>query len=232
LVRAMAMESHDVPIPHKARSSHWKWLSPKPFTIILATLLGLLGSIGQFLFIEDYDNSIAGIAEQIHDIEQRVATLRSTQNEYFNGYVVANLLFALNPADSTQDRGVTADMYRLAVLDKAAPFRAIMAELSMAGVFPFTETNDKYRTLSEAARADLTRENYVALNEFEKSILDRALTLQHDLQDKYFVALDAKNKLEAARDNRRYWLTMLTAIITILMLAANLIAERRAARPT
>lgn len=203
------------------------WL--KTSTLILATVMSLLGSIGQFFFIDSYDDVIGARTAEMRNIESRATTLRSTQAEYFNSYVQANLLFALNPADITVNKGVTGQMYQLAILDRAFPFRAIMGEMAIAGLFEFKSTNDQYRKLSEAAREDLSYESYSALNAFEKDILDRALTLQHSMQDRFFVAQEEKAVAETARDKRRLWLTLMTAIGTILLLAANLMEETKKA---
>ncbi len=209
------------------KKSQLFWL--KTSTLILATVLSLMGSIGQFFFIESYDDVIGARSAEMRDIETRAATLRSTQAEYFNSYVQANLLFALNPADITVNKGVTGQMYQLAILDRAFPFRAIMGEMAIAGLFEFKSTNDQYRKLSEAARADLSYASYSALNAFEKDILDRALTLQHSMQDRFFVAQEEKSVAETARDKRRLWLTLMTAVGTILLLAANLMEETKKA---
>jgi hypothetical protein len=213
--------------PARRKRSQLFWL--KTSTLILATVLSLMGSIGQFFFIETYDDVIGARTAEMRDIESRAATLRSTQAEYFNSYVQANLLFALNPADITVNKGVTGQMYQLAILDRAFPFRAIMGEMAIAGLFEFKSTNDQYRKLSEAARADLSYESYTALNAFEKDILDRALTLQHNMQDRYFGAQEEKSAAETARDKRRLSLTLMTAIGTILLLAANLMEETKKA---
>ena len=215
------------PNPSRVKKSQLFWL--KTSTLILATVLSLMGSIGQFFFIETYDDVIGARTAEMRDIESRAATLRSTQAEYFNSYVQANLLFALNPADITVNKGVTGQMYQLAILDRAFPFRAIMGEMAIAGLFEFKSTNDQYRKLSEAARADLSYGSYSALNAFEKDILDRALTLQHNMQDRFFVAQEERTLAETARDKRRLWLTLMTAIGTILLLAANLMEETKKA---
>ena len=215
------------PIAKKTRHSQAFWL--KSIILVIATTLSLLGSVGQFLLIESFDDVIGARAAELRAIETRAATLRSTQAEYFNSYVQANLLFALNPADISVNKGVTGQMYQLAILDRAFPFRAIMGEMAIAGLFDFKTTNDQYRALSEKARADLSYESYSALNAFEKDILDRALTLQHSMQDRYLVAQTEKAEAEAARDARRLWLVLMTALGTVLLLVANLVEEKKKA---
>lgn len=211
------------------KSSGFLLFSLKPLTLIFATVLSLLGSFGPFLFIETFDTVIGARAAEMREIESRVSTLRTTQNEYFSSYVQANLLFALNPADINVNRGVTGQMYRLAILDRAFPFRAMMGEMAIAGVFDFKVTNDQYRKLSEAAQADFTYESYTALNNFERGILDQAHVLQDKLQDRYFIAQNEKVVAETGRENRRLWLAVMTALGTILLLAANLMVERKKA---
>ena len=202
-------------------------MSAKPLTLVLATVMSLVGSFGSFLFIEGLDGISAARTSEMRDINTRIATLRTTKNEYFNAYVQTNLLFALNPAETSTNRGVTGQMYRLAILDRGFPFRAMMAEMAIAGVFEFKATNDQYRKLSEAARADLTLESYAALNGFERGILDKAHELQDKLQERYFVAEDEKTAAESEKDKRRMALAVLTALGTILLLAANLIVEKK-----
>ena len=208
-----------------SKPSQFRWL--KPVTLVIATVLALLGSLGQFVFVESFDVQIGERTAEMRDIEAHAATLRTTQNEYFNSYVQANLLFALNPSDTSVNRGVTGQMYQLAILDRAFPFRAILGEMAIAGLFDFKTVNDQYRALSEKARADLTYASYNALNGFEKDILDKAQSLQYKMQDRFFVAQNEKAAAEMARDNRRFWLTAMTALGTILLLGANLMEERK-----
>ncbi len=209
------------------KRSQYFWL--KMATLILATVLSLLGSAGQFFFIETYDDVISARTSEMRQIESRASTLRSTQAEFFNAYVQANMLFAMNPSDVKVNKGVTAQMYQLAIIDRAFPFRAILGEMAMAGLFEFKATNDQYKALADAARADLGYESYNALIAFEKDILDRALTLQHNLQDRFFVAQEERALAEDERDKRRLWLTLMTAVGTILLLAANLMEETKKA---
>ena len=199
----------------------------KPAALVIGSVLSLFGGVGQFYFVDSYGGVASARSGEMREIERTLATLRTTQNEYFNAYVQANLLFALDPADISRNRGVTAQMYRLAIYDRAFPFRAIMAELAISGVFEFKSNNDKYRELSDAARAELTFERYNALNTYEREILDKAFELQKKLEDRHFVAEEEKNVAENVRDVRKNWLMILAAFGTIFLLAANLVAERQ-----
>ncbi len=215
----------------QARPRRWLFSGAvKPLALVVGSGLSLMGSVGQFFLIDGYDAIASARASEMRGIEKTLATLRTTQNEYFTAYVQGNLLFALDPADTSRNRGVTAKMYQLAIIDRAFPFRAIMAELAIAGAFEFKPTNDRYRELSEAARADLTYERYTALNMFERDMLDKAFALQGRLQDRYYEAEREKAQAESAREVRRTWMMVLTGLGTILLLAANLLAELRVGR--
>jgi hypothetical protein len=198
----------------------------KAATLIIASGLSLFGSAGQFFFVESWEEVAAERDAEMRDIERRVATLRATQTEYFNAQVQGNLLFALDPADGTRNRGIVGKLYQLSLIDRAFPFRAILAELAMAKTFDFTTVNGEYKRLNEAASADFSFQNFVAITAFERDILDKALDLQHKLQDRYIVAQAEKAEAERTSDRRRVWLIALTGLGTCLLLVANLIVGK------
>lgn len=197
--------------------------SLKSLTLVVATTLSFLGSAGQSFLVDTWDDVVEARTTEMREIENRISTLRETQSEYYNAYVQGNLLFALNPADESRNRGVVGKLYQLSLYDRAFPFRSILAELALAGAFDFTTTNDTYRKLHEAARGDLTFASYVAVNNFERDILQKALDLQHALQDRYFAAQKEKAAAEQSSDKRKVWLIALTAVGTCLLLVANLL---------
>jgi hypothetical protein len=201
------------------------FLTLKFVTLIFATALSLLGSLGQFLLIDSWDELVSSRASELRLIESRVATLRASQNQYYNAYVQGNLLYAMDPADQSTDRGLTAKMYQVALYDRASPFRALLGELALAGLLNFKTTIDAYKALADTARADLSYGSYTAVNLFERDILDKALDYEHNLQARYLDAQSEKADAEQARDRRRLWLTIITALGTCLLLGANLMAE-------
>lgn len=203
-----------------------RFLRLRAVTLVMAAVLSLVGSGGQFVLVDYWEDTAAARDTEIREIERRVATLRSTQTEYFNAQVQGNLLFALDPADQSKNRGLVGQLYRLALLDRAFPFRAILAELAMAGTFDFTTTNNEYKRLHEAASTSLSFDNFTAVTVFERQILDQALDLQHKLQDRYFAAQTEKAVAEQMADRRRAWLIALTGLGTCLLLGANLMTIR------
>ncbi|HMN70721.1 MAG TPA: hypothetical protein PKA55_02505 [Rhodoblastus sp.] len=206
------------------------WLvrpSPKVAAIVIGFVLSIIGAAGQFFYVDAIAGKVDGKNDEIRRIDARVSTLRETQVQYFNAQVQSSTLFALDPADETRQRGVVAKLYQLNLLDKAFPFRALMAEMAIAGLFEFKPVNDAYRALNEAARADLTFENFQKLNAFEREILDRALDLQHKLQERRLVVAQEAASLAAERDRRKLTLVLLSSLGACFLLVANLLSERR-----
>jgi hypothetical protein len=200
---------------------------PKTIAIVVGFMLSLIGAAGQFFYVDALGAQVEAKEAELRRIDQRIATLRETQVQYFNTQVQSATLFALDPADETRRRGIVAKLYQLNLLDKAFPFRALLAEMSLAGLFEFKTVNDSYRALNEAARAELTFENYTKLNAFERDILDRALALQHDLQDRHFTVAGEAAALAGERDRRKLTLVLLTCLGTCILLIANILSERR-----
>ena len=198
----------------------------KALTLVLAAGLSIFGSAGQFLLVDSWDSMASKREIELRDIERRVATLRSTQTEYFNAQVQGNLLFALDPADGTRNRGLVGKLYQLSLIDRAYPFRAILAELALAKTFDFSTVNAEYKKLQAAASSDFSFKNFTAVTMFEREILDQALDLQHKLQDRYFEVQNERILAEATRDRRRAWLIALTSLGTCLLLGANLICGK------
>jgi hypothetical protein len=205
-------------------------ITPKLAAILIGFVLSLLGSAGQFFYVDPLASMVEEKQGELRRIEARVATLRDAQVQYFNAQVQSATLFALDPADETRRSGLVAKLYQMNLLDKAFPFRALLAEMAMAGLFEFKPVNDAYRGLSEAARSGLTYENYQKLNAFERDILDRALSLQHNLQERHLTIASEVAERAAQRDRRKLALVLLTCLGTCFLLVANLLSERSPAK--
>ena len=195
-------------------------------TLILATILSLFGTVGQFYFVDSLEDKVAARTEEMRSIETRTETLRTVQSAYFNAQVQGNLLFALNPADRTVSKGIVGDLYGLALYDRAFPFRSILGELAIAGAIDFKTINDRYNALREAAMRDFAYAPFMAVGEFERQILDQAMTLHGALQDRYWKASDEKSKAEAEAARRRAALLAVTGLATCLFLLANLMGVK------
>lgn len=197
--------------------------SLKALTLIVATALSLVATVGQFYFVDSAEGAAKQLGEEMRSIEARTETLRTAQSAYFNAQVQGNLLFALNPADRSINKGVVADLYSLALYDQAFPFRSILGELAIAGAITFKTVNDDYNALRERAMTDLDYASFTAVGEFERKILNDAMTLHGQLQDRYWKAREERSAAEAETSRRRALLLAIGGLATCLFLVANLI---------
>ena len=203
----------------------------RPMTILMATGFSLLGSLGQFFIVDSYHLVAAAKAGELQQIERSLSVISETQSRYFTAYSQSNLLFAINPDGMKASDSIVSKLYTFSLLDRSFPIRALLAEMSLAGGFAFKPEVEKYEQVTTAARANFTMETNRALTEYEQGLLDRAFTLQDQLQEKHHKLTLEKADAETARETRRGWLVGLTAIGTILLLAANLMVDRRGGNP-
>ncbi len=194
--------------------------------ITLATLLSLFGTVGQFFFVEGPEGAAKARAEEMRAIETRTETLRNAQHAYFNAQVQGNMLFALNPADESVNRGIVGDLYQLALTDRGFPFRSILGELAIAGAIEFKPVNDQYNELRIKAMDLKDYDSFTAVGEFERQALDAAFALHGKLQDRYWAAAAEKDAAEAEAKNRRLILLGAASLATCLFLIANLLGVK------
>jgi hypothetical protein len=152
--------------------------------------------------------------------------LRTAQAAYFNAQVQGNLLYALNPADRSVNKGITGDLYQVALLDRSFPFRSILGELAIAGAIEFKPVNDRYDAIRTRAMTDFSYDAYMAVGAFEHESIDQAMALHGALQDRFWKAQEEKEKAEAIADRRRALLIAVAGAATCLFLLANLIGVR------
>jgi hypothetical protein len=194
--------------------------------ITLATLLSLIGTVGQFYLVESVEDVAKARAQEMRDIETRVENLRGAQSAYFNAQVQSNMIFALNPADRTVNKGIVANLYQLAIYDRAFPFRSILGELAISGAIKFETVNAEYNNLREAAMADLGYASFMAVGSFEQKIIEQAMTLHGALQDRFWKAQAEKDAAEATAKARRAALLAVAGLATCLFLVANLLGVK------
>lgn len=199
----------------------------KALTLCLATFLSIFGSLGQYFLIENYTDIIEARAAEMRAIQQQVSTLREAHGLYFTAYTQSNLLFALLPTREVPGADNNRLMYRLTLLDRGFPFRAILASLSNAKAVDFVVAREKYDALRDAAMKDFTYESYIALSNYEKDMVDKAGALTDTLQERLIAAEEEKAVAEAARDKRRSLMIVFSVAGTLLLLGANLVVERR-----
>lgn len=192
----------------------------------LATLLSLFGTVGQFFFVDAAEGVAKARTQEMRDIETRTETLRSAQNAYFNAQVQGNMLFALNPADRSVNKGIIGDLYQLAITDRGFPFRSILGELAIAGAIDFKTVNDQYGELRRQAADTMDYAAFTAVGEFERQALDAAFALHGKLQERFWAAAAEKDAAEAEARRRRLVLLGAASFATCLFLCANLLGVK------
>lgn len=217
------------PVPRKRRSLKMLLRGRRGILrgliLVLATVFSLVGTIGQFYFVDKLQDTIAARAEEKRSIETRTEILRVAQSAYFNAQVQGNMLFALNPADRSVNKGIVGDLYRLAIYDRAFPFRSILGELAIAGAINFKSVNGQYNAIRERAMQDFAYDSFLAVGEFEHKVLDQAMLLHGALQERYWKADAEKVKAEGEAARRRAFLLAITGLATCLFLLANLMGS-------
>jgi hypothetical protein len=136
------------------------------------------------------------------------------------------MLFALNPADESVNKGIVGNLYQLALTDRGFPFRSILGELAIAGAITFKPVNDQYNELRTKAMDLKDYDSFTAVGEFERQALDAAFALQGKLQDRYWAAAAEKDAAEAEAKNRRLILLGAASLATCLFLIANLLGVK------
>lgn len=198
----------------------------RAIVLIFATALSLLGTVGQFYFVDSQQEIAEARAEEMRKIVMRTEILRTSQSAYFNAQVQANMLFALNPADRSVNKGIVGDLYQLALHDRAFPFRSILGQLAIAGAIEFKAVNEEYNRIRERAMKDFSYEPFMAVGAFEQQVIDEAMNLNGELQERYGAADAEKAAAEKSAEHRRAILLALAGLATCLFLIANLMGAR------
>lgn len=204
------------------------YFDAKRVSVLIGAVLSIVGSAGQFFFIETLTSANAKLESATNASLARIEVLKAAQLQYFFTYQQGSILFALDPNGTTRDKQVLAGLYKLNVINRATPLSSMLGELALSGAVPFRETLDRYNTLNDAARADFSWTNYVALNEFEKDVIDRALAQQHKLQEKVLEMQALKAQIDDESARRKLMLVLVTLVGSGFLLVANLLTTRKA----
>lgn len=204
-------------------SEFWKSLArPKRLSILVGALMAVIGSAGQFFFVENLSTQSTELAGKIAAGRANAESLKSAQLQYFIAFQQGSVLFAMEPGGMTKDKQLLGNLYQLNLISRATPLRTMLGEMAIAGVLDYRKTYDAYSAVNEKARAEFTWENYAALNALERDILDRALTRQHALETTALDMQSEKAAVDQVVDRRKLTLVLLSLFGNFLLLYANL----------
>lgn len=195
---------------------------PKRLSILVGALMAVIGSAGQFFLVENLSSQSTELAGKIATSRANAETLKSAQLQYFIAFQQGSLLFAMEPGRATKDKQLLGNLYQLNLLSRSTPLRTMLGDMAMAGALDFRKAYDAYSEVNEKARADFTWENYSALNNFEREILDRALKRQHELELSALEMQKQKAAIDQVVDSRKLTLVLISLFGNFLLLYANL----------
>lgn len=194
----------------------------KRISILIGATMALIGSGGQFFLVDSLSKEAAALGEKIARAQTDAETLKNAQMQYFMTYQQGTVIFALDPNGATKDKQVLGNLYRLNLINRATPLRAMLGDMAVAGLLDYRKTYDAYLIANEKAQKDFTWENFAALNAFERTVVDGALARQHKLQEDVFSLGQRKAGVDDAVDRRKLTLVLVSMLGTVLLLLANL----------
>jgi hypothetical protein len=209
----------------------FQYWSAKRLALLIGFVLTISGSLGSQFYVGRLQRSAGVLDEQARDTAAKIDTLKNSQAQYLQFRQQTALVFALNAAgfDSSDEAKRThiGNLYQLSLLDRSNAMRAMMGELALERVINYTTTRDEYAVLIAEARKSFSLGAYTALDDFERSTMDRANTLMSTLQQRYLLLVQSKSATNRDLDQRQSTLLALTVLGSTFLLAANLISTRQ-----
>jgi hypothetical protein len=178
-----------------------------------------------FTVTDSISSEIARLADARAALVQQMDTLNSIASDYFIANQQGDLIFLLSQQGNANEE-VAGLVYQGNILDRATPVRNMIAALATAGLVDYQQTYDTYEQLNDAARENLTFENYIAVKQAEQEIIatgqERVPVLLNDIFE-----LDKAINAKQAEQSRNRIIGLIAAILgSALLLGANLLAER------
>lgn len=197
----------------------------KPLTLIFGFLFSTMGALWALLVTDRLDAQIQQLADQKSTNASQITTLNRLASEYFIANQQGDLIFILTLQPGT-NRELAGDIYKGNILDRATPVQNMIGELALERQLDFRPTYDRYTTLNETARAELTFENFMRLKQFESEVIMQGQSRVPELV-KANNELDRELLAKQAAQSRNHVMAVLVAILgSAVLLAANLITER------
>lgn len=202
----------------------------KTASIVVGFLSSLSGTLGSFVFINDLNQELQGLRDRRAVMVAQVESLTNVQLQYFMANQQGDMIFALVQDPSRARADVTALLFGGNVLDRATPMRNLIGTLALARKLDYAKTYEGYTLLNQQARDSGSMADYQKLKLVERGALElgaaHVATLHQDI-----AAADQKvGAIEASLRWRQTILIALTSFGAAILLLANLLEERQAAR--
>lgn len=198
----------------------------KLFALIGGFVFATLGTLWSFLVTDNLSGEIQRLANAKQDIAAQVETLDKLASEYFMLNQQGDLIF-MTAQRSDANPEVARLIYQGNLLDRAAPVRNMLGALALQKQLDYAQSYGAYEKLNDAARANLTFENYTQLKQAESDIISKG-------QARIPVLVNAKLELDKALNEkqaeqaRNRLIGLVAAILgSAMLLGANVLAERK-----
>ena len=205
-----------------ARPAKW-------FALIGGFVIGLIGAIWSFAFVDRGDEELRKLNEQKAAITREIESLNGIASNYFVANQQGDLIFMLS-LQNTARRDLAALLLKGNFLDRATPVRNMIGALAMEGQLDFRKTYDAYAQLNDTARADTSSyDNFTRVKQREKEIIELGQNRVPVLLQ-WRTGLDTRlAELEASRRTSRLLGLAASQFGAFLLLLANLIEKRKPA---
>jgi hypothetical protein len=202
----------------------------KTASIVIGFLSSLLGTLGSFVFINDLNQELQLVRDQRSAMVAQVESLNNVQLQYFMANQQGDMIFALVQDTARARPDVTALLFGGNVLDRAAPMRNLIGTLALAHKLDYIKTYEGYVQLNQRARESGAMVDYQKLKLIERDTLELGAAHVATLHQAIATADQKVVAIEASLRWRQTILIALTSFGAAILLLANLIEERQAAR--
>jgi hypothetical protein len=195
-------------------------------TLVLGFLLGLLGTLGSFFFVDAASDDVEEASGRRSAATSEIDNLGRLAADYFIANQQGNLIWALSTFQS-QNPGLLESIRQGNLLDRAEPIRNIIGAMAIAGLLDYTTVYGEYERLNDVARESLADEDIAEVQFYEQAVVQEAQTRVAELQLSLTELNAAVARAEADLRDRQQLMILLTSAGAFLLLLANLIEYRR-----
>ncbi len=204
-----------------------RYWSLKRSTILVGFVLAMLGSVGAAVYVDPAQKIASEVEAQISESAAAIELLKNAQASYWlfqqqNLQIYA--LYDMNTKDSARE--TVGNLVKLAIYDRADPIFVVIGQLALSNELNYVETVARYRAVIDKALNDLTFQNFVAINAFERDFIQKAEKKVADLQTLRLNLIGSKSVADQRVNQHKLVLLVLTTLGSTFLLAANLMATR------
>jgi hypothetical protein len=198
----------------------------KAVSLIGGFLFAIVGGVWSFAVQDRLSNEARQLSDARANLTEQVRSLSAIASEYFIANQQGDLIFVTAGQDRAR-RDVAELIYKGNMLDRATPVRNMIGALAIAKVLDYSRTYGDYEKLNDAARANLSLDNFIALKRAEREIINKGQERIPVLIKAVFEIDKSASTNRQAQERNRLIGLIFSFIGSFLLLSANLIASRQ-----